>query len=190
MLQSLINKLEKYTITHGRNVSFKNNLLYIIFIPYFFVLEKYLKYKIWQLVLREMMNDEIFDFLDSNDFEYKKDYFRKSELLSDLGDFYPKNDHALCKKRLRENYIDMLSDVLKASSMDIENYINVLVTIDIKVVHDKVSDQYFRAPIYTLIMQYFRNYHYKRAKKILWIWLSILLVIILFILFSMKIIVL
>lgn len=190
MLQSLINKLEKYTIVYGKKVSRINNFIYILFIPYFFILEYYLKKKIWNLVLNELMNDKIFDWLDTNDFEYKKDFFRKSELLSDLGDFYPKDDLELCKKRLRENYVLMLSDVLKHSIIDIENYINVLVTIDIKVVHDKESDQYFRAPIFTLVMQYFRNYHFYRARKIFIYWILIFLTIFLFILFSLNIIVL
>jgi len=156
------------------SLDFKKNKRKLFWlIPYYLHLEKTCKKEIWnKTVLNELItNDTLFSYFDDNDFEFIKKgaHFRKIDTVDSV-EFLFNNTNDL-KEKLKAKFVRELTTLIRQQSpFDIEEYINMYINIDLKVVFDDFGNSY-KANIYEVIIRYCREYQYGKMKKIFYGWL-------------------
>lgn len=153
--------LEKY---HKDSMSFKN----VILSPIFIILEFIAKFKIWKrVIVKEMItNDTIFNFLNDEDFEYTKGKFIKKDTIEDSRYSVYNNDISNIRRVIRYDYVTAMSNVLKNTPFDVENYVSLIVDIEPMYVKDQIGN-YHHSNVYSVIIQYIRNTYIKTAARCL-----------------------
>lgn len=141
---------------------------YYIFLPITYIIDYLMLRKYWKFVLKEMIEtEEIFDWLNKNDFGYRKLYFVKKDVI-EAGSFYDsKNSLELksyIKKEMTKNILDLFDEYLTS---DIENYINVYIDVDFQ------KD----VKIYSIFLRYYRYQIIKDNFKYFAWYLSAILII-------------
>lgn len=177
----LLRKLESYTIRPNKFKKF----LYLFLSPYFLILEKKCKKGIWDnLVVKELItNDVVFEWLDNNEFEYKNDIFRASDLIENH-EFYNRPTLEESKMLIQKEFVENMTKLFKENiSFDIENYVTLIVETELKTIYHEESDKYFYSKIYTVILQFCREYFYNVCKRNTKIWFVIVAIITILIIF-------
>ena len=160
-----------------RNISinFKMNflfkILYYTFLPIFFLLELSIYWLIWKkLIIPELLtNDEIVDFFEKNDFAYLGNKIKKIDLIT-ANEFYDRMNLEESRQIIKKEFVDVLSELLnKNCSFDIEEYVTLIVSTDIKVI--KNNGEIHKARIYSVTIQFCRLLYLQEItiKLIYWI---------------------
>lgn len=183
-MDKIIKILEKYDFIYDRSLKDSTKyrtckkIKYILFLPILYIFEGMYNTKIWNNFIKKTMitNDNIFQYLDNNDFELINNTFHKIELLS-TNEFFDISDEKEAKKRILGYYITEITTLLDNNvNFDIESYLNLMVNVDIKYVRS--HNEYYKEKIYEVYIQSARNYHWKKIKIYMIIWLLIVLLII------------
>lgn len=161
------------------NNSKKYSILTIIFAPIFFLLHrKECKY-FWDIIINEFGdNDEIVKFFDRNEFGltplkiYKKDVIDDS---SDLINYSTENLKEVIFKDYSQSLLQLFN---KNCTIDVENYISLLVDVELYRKDNSIIK------LYTVSIVYYRLNLYLSMKRILK-WWCISLTIILSILYML-----
>ena len=169
----IYNFLENFTdpIKSTKTKSLIQNIL----CPIFLLLE-YMCYKyFWKnIVIKEMLSsDEIVDFLDKNEFGYTGNYILKSDLLS-YNEFYDRLDLNEAKQLIKKDFVTAISEIItKNISINIEDFINLTVTTEIKIINK--NNNTFKEKIYTVKLQFSRYYFLQQIIKKFYAWIIIVL---------------
>lgn len=177
----LLKKLESYTI---RPTKFKR-FLYVFLSPYFMILERKCKKGIWDnLVVKELItNDNVFNWFDNNEFEYRNDVFRSQDLIENHP-YYDKGTLEESKMLIQKEFVEVMSKIFNENiSFDIENYVTLLVDTELKTVYHEESDKYFYSKIYTVVLQFCRQYFYENCKRNTKIWFAVFCILMLLVIF-------
>lgn len=148
-----------------------------IFSPYYFFMEYYCRKKIWSKFIFEKLitTDEIFNFLDKQDFEIVDKRFVKTSLLEEHPNYV--NDMGVMKEMILRDYIEAFINLFRKNiPFDVENYTNINVEFGDKIV--KSYGEIYHSVIYIVTLQYWREDNYKSAKKVFYVWLLVLSLII------------
>ena len=164
---TLIKKLEKRD-KKGKG----NSFLKTVFAPYYFLAELYCRNKIWNnFIFKKMITtDDVFKFLDEQDFEVRKGKrFVKMDLIQDSR--YDFNDLNQSKKLIFQDYSDATLAVLRKNiPFDVENFMNLHVEIDDKVVTSEDGEIY-HSLVYYVWIQYWRETRYRDSLNRLIKWI-------------------
>lgn len=164
---TLIKKLEKRD-KKGKG----NSFLKAVFAPYYFLAELYCRNKIWSnFIFKKMITtDDVFKFLDEQDFEVRKGKrFVKMDMLQDSR--YDFNDLNQSKKLIFQDYSDATLAVLRKNiPFDVENFMNLHVEIDDKIVTSEDGEIY-HSLVYYVWIQYWRETRYRDSLNRLIKWI-------------------
>lgn len=177
----LFRKLEGYTL---KPTKFKR-FLYWFLAPYFMILERRCKKGIWDnLIVKELItNDVVFEWLDNNDFEFRNNVFKSADLLENHP-FFDRPNLEDAKALIQKEFVESMTKLFKENiSFDVENYVTLLVETEVKTVYHEESDKYFYSRIYTVILQFCRQYFYDICKKNTKIWFVVFSLITILIIF-------
>lgn len=155
---TLIKKLEKRD-KKGKG----NSFLKAVFAPYYFVAEYYCKKKIWNNFIFPKMitTDEVFGFLDKQDFEIRGKRFVKMDMIEDSR--YDFKDLNQSKKLIFQDYSDaMLAILRKNIPFDVENFMNLHVDIDDKIV-ESTDGEIYHSLVYYVWIQYWRETRFRES---------------------------
>jgi len=157
-------------------------IIYKLFIPIFFILE-YIVYKyFWEkIIIPEIItNDEIFNFIDNNEFGIKYGRFVKKDLI-DTNEYYDSMKIDEARVLIKEEFVKKLTMLIdKNCLIDIENYITLQVLT--KELITSKNGNYYNNKLYTVYIQFCRYFYLIRSLKILIYWILILLSIFILIL--------
>ena len=165
----MISKLEKQDVTKS------GKYFRILLTPIWLLLEYICYRKYWhKIVVPELItNDEIFNFLNRNDFEYRKKYFIKKDLIDDNEKISGKSLEE-AKQVIKKDFVEALTNLISANcSVNIEDFISLLVETDLEVI--KNQEEYFSGRVYSVKIQFYRLWWLQKAKKYTFIWLLIFL---------------
>jgi hypothetical protein len=174
-INKAIKILERYDTCYQKIYNDKKNrkkrILHWLFNPYFFFLECAYRRKIWwkYIIPAIIQNDNIFHYLDDNDFELKDGLFHKIELTSDK-EYYDVGDPVVIKERVKKDFITIFINLFKDNlSFDIENYVTLIVDVNTKYVED--HHEYYKSQVYEVFLQSCRHEFHLIAKHrfIAWI---------------------
>lgn len=168
---NIYHKLDKNKTRYTNK--FKNVLRSPIDFYMEFICRKY----IWRdFIVKEMITtDNVFAFLDDNDFEYNGTVFRKMDVIQPAH-YYDRSDYEESKYLIRKDYIENVINLLNENfSFDIAEYITLLV--DVRVQFTQSNGERYRAKVYEVIIQYCREKSYQRVKRNLILFLSILFIL-------------
>ena len=156
--------------------------LYKIFIPLFFILE-YSVYKyFWKKVIipEIITRDEIYEFIDKNEFGIKYGRFIKKDLL-DTNEYYDSMNIDEARILIKEEFVKKLSGLIeKNCQIDIENYITLQVKT--KETVTTKNGNYFNNKIYIVYIQFCRYFYLIESLKIFAYWSLIITIIFMIIL--------
>lgn len=172
----LFESLEFYT--HPTKITKFKKYYYILAIPYFFCLELFVRYKIWKkLIIPELItNDIIIEFLDKNEFAYKNGILHKMDLL-ETNEYYDRMSLDESKEVVKVEFIKTFLELFRNNvQIDVEDWVNILVTTDYKYVTDK-ENKLVKSKIYEVKLQYCREFFFLRAKSLFYKWLLTLILI-------------
>lgn len=175
MIYKIYLLLEKFT--DPSNKSKIDNLLYNIFIPFFFIMEWICLRHYWKkIVLNELLtSDAIVEFLDKQEFGFKNQIIYKADLLSS-NEFFDRINMEEAKHIIKKEYVETFSKLLETNiSLNIEEYINLLVNVEMKVINK--NDEIYREKIYTITIQFCRQFYFDFAKRKTKNWFIILLLL-------------
>lgn len=170
-----LKKLELYTIKPTRLKKFT----YLIFSPYFLYLENKCKKHLWnKVILNELItNDMIFQWLDANEFEYRDDVFRASDLIENH-DYYNRETLEESKFYIKKEFIDAMLDLFQKNvNFDIENYVTLIVNTELKTIYHEESDRHFYSKVYEVKLQFCRKYFYDQCKRNTKIWFLVFFIL-------------
>ena len=143
----------------------KNRFWYILFSPIFMLLE-FMTYRyFWKkIILPELITkDDIFKFLDKNEFGFHRGRLIKKDILDD-NEFYDSLDLEQAKEAIKKEFVSGLTDLINAhSTFDIEEYLVLIVTTELKLTHNK--GEVYRNKLYTVTIQYCRYYYLQKCSK-------------------------
>ena len=169
----LLNNLEKIYINNSKRYGF--------FFIYYYCLELICKRYFDRLIFETLLvQDNIVEFLEVNEFGYKQSLFNRFLYKKDIIDensFYGELNNIDVSKTIKADFEDALLEEIKKSNIviDVENYINVFVEI--------TKDDMKNIRIYSIYVRYYRNYviqeHKTRFKKLFYKILIILGLVIL-----------
>lgn len=179
---TLIKKLEK------RDKKGKvNSFLKSVFAPYYFLAEYYCKRKIWnKFIFTKMITvDEVFGFLDKQDFEIRSGKrFVKMDTLEDSR--YDFNNLKESKKLIFQDYSDALLSVLRKNiPFDVENFMNLHVDIDDKIVES--DGETYHSLVYYVWIQYWRETRFRESLSRFIKWIISLILLLSFLFFTLRI---
>jgi len=165
------NWLENFTNQNNQN-NFKK-YIYNIFIPLFLLMEWIIYKYYWKnIVLKEILtSDEIVSFLDKQEFGYNNGILKKADLLKN-NEFFDRLNSEEAKEIIKKEYVEAISTLFSENiALNIEEYINLQVTVEIKVI--KNNGDNFRDRIYTVIIQFCRQYFIEQARQKTksWLWI-------------------
>ena len=165
-MYSLVKWLDNYD--YDREVKGLKRFGLIIISPIMLILEKICKNHIWKnKVVKSMIeNDVCFNFLDSNNFEYTKGYFRKCELL-DENQFYRGREINETKNLIKTDFTKSLSESIKYIPSNIDDYINILALVYTKTSRHPETGEYMYSNVYEVIIRYYRQYQIDNLKKLI-----------------------
>jgi len=168
MILIIFNFLDKFTDPLTQTKSKK--YIYNLFIPIFWLLE-YICYRYYwkNIVCDEILtSDVIVEFLEKNEFGYDGVRFKKAGLLSE-NEFFDRVDLKEAKELIKKEYVEAISLMFTENvGYNIEEYVNLLVTTEVKVI--KHLDENIRAKIYTVTIQFCRQYFLDIVKRKLIAW--------------------
>jgi len=180
MFFNLMTKLFGF-LENTESTKFKR-IIYKLFIPIFFILE-YIVYKyFWEkIIIPEIItNDEIFNFIDNNEFGIKYGRFVKKDLI-DTNEYYDSMKIDEARVLIKEEFVKKLTMLIdKNCLIDIENYITLQVLT--KELITSKNGNYYNNKLYTVYIQFCRYFYLIRSLKILIYWILILLSIFILIL--------
>jgi hypothetical protein len=166
--------IENFTDPNLQN-KFKK-FIYTVFIPIFLLLEYILYMYYWKnIVIREILtSDEIVGFLDKQEFSYDGNVIRKIDLLSE-NEFFDRIDSKDAKEIIKTEYVKTISDLFTNNiPINIEEYITLLVSVDLKII--KKDDESYRDRIYIITIQFCRQFFLDKAKKKFNLWLIFMII--------------
>ncbi len=148
----------------------------IFLAPIWFVLEWLCFRKYWNIILSELIEeDEIFNFLDRNEFGLQKNKIIKKDLI-DNNEFLRGRKLDDCKEIIKKEYIIALTDLFrKYCNINIEEIISLVVTTDNKIT--KINGESYRNNIYEVSIQYCRLWWFEKAKTYLFWWFISVIII-------------
>lgn len=164
-MKQLLNFLENY--------SYKKKFLNWFFMPIFFFLEYIVYWYYWKnIIVKEILtSDKVVEFLDKNEFGYFGNKFAKIDLLAS-NKFFDRNDFEEARFVIKGEFIAALTEQFSNYIVfDIENYINIMVDVEMKVV--KENGEVFRAKVYSVTMQFYRYYYIQEYRKRIFMWFFI-----------------
>lgn len=181
-------KLEKEDSLIARHIYRK--ILHFIITPYYFFLEYTCRKKIWKnFIMHDMIvNDNVIELLDNQNFGLIGDRFVKKELLDDpekedYENIYNFKDMNKVQELVSRDYREFFYNIFKKYFVtDVENYVNVYSYTEVAVAYDNNEDKYYREPIYVVVCQYWRELDFQKEKKNLKYWLLIFFILIILIL--------
>lgn len=150
------------------DISKKWNIFINIFAPFFCLLEYIVYYYFWEkVVLGELLtNDVIVDFLDKNEFGFnknKKSKISKTDLI-ESNEFFDRLNLEDSKEIIKKEFVESISNLInKNISINIEDYITLIVKTDNKIIFEK--NQRFSAKVYSVDIQFYRYYFLKQLCK-------------------------
>lgn len=157
----------------------KSGKFFKIFLAPIWLLLEYICYqKYWKniILLEFITNDKLFEFLDNNEFGYKKGRFVKKDLIDD-NEYLSGRKLDDCKHIIKREFIETLTDLINTEcTTNIEDYISLIVSTDIKI--SKVDDEVFQAKIYEVYIQFCRYWWLQKAIQYSIVWLLIFSLII------------
>lgn len=172
--------LEKY----NTSTTFFYSLFRIIFVPIFLLFEFLLIRFYWNKIIfpEFITNDNLFNFIDKNDFGIKFGKFFKKDLIE--GEL-ESNDNEIIKHRINSEFVKELGNLITLSSkIDIENYINIRTEVSDKI--SKIQGEIFINKIYQTEIRFCRYYFFKEALKQTIIWIISMILILISVYFFMK----
>lgn len=166
IIYSLVKWLDNYD--YDNKVKGIKRVLLIIVSPVLLILEKICKNHIWKNKVVKCMieNDKCFQFLDSNNFEYTKGYFRKCELL-DENQFYRGREINETKNLILNDFTKALLDSITYIPYNIDDYINILALVYTKTSRHPDTGEYMYSNVYEVIIRYYRQYQIDNLKKLM-----------------------
>lgn len=146
----------------------KYTILTIIFAPIFFFIHKKECKFFWEIILNEIgEKDEIVKFLDKNEFGLVPNKIYKKDVIDDNSDLIAHSTENLKLLIFRE-FSDNLMDLFKKHcTIDIENYISLLVDVQLYRKDNSLLK------LYTVSIVYYRLNLYLGMKSIMVWWCSI-----------------
>lgn len=165
-----------------------NRFIYKLFSPVFLILEIITFRYYWnKIIIPELItNDKIFDFLDKNEFGFKRGRIIKKDLFDD-NEFYDSLNLDEAKAKIKSEFVETITNLLSTeTNIDIENYLTMIVLTDLKIT--KNQGEIYRNKVYTVYIQFCRYYFLMKCIKYTIIWISLLLISILSIYYGFKII--
>lgn len=156
-------RIFRFLETMTLNAPKSKRFLYNLFIPFFLFLEWLVYYYYWKnIIVKELLtSDEIVNFFDANDFGYTGNKIYKADLLAS-NEFFDRLNMEEAKNVIRKEYIDTVSNILANNiSINVEDFLNLQVTVEIKVIKHK--GEYFRDKIYTVTIKFCRYYYLQKA---------------------------
>lgn len=131
---------------------------YTRFIIYYYIWELIVKNFFDKLIIDTLTTEEnLLDFFDRNEFGIKNNQLYKKDIIDETT-FYGEMKNVEVSKTIKKDFERILLDELKESeiNIDIENYINVFVEVDIDI------QTKFR--IYSIYVRYYRTHIIKTYK--------------------------
>lgn len=163
-----------------------NRVMIFIFNPIFLLLE-YLVYRYyWKtLILPELItNDDIFSFLDKNEFGFEKGRITKKDLFDD-NEFYETLNMDEAKVKLKEEFVGTISDLLSKKTMfDIEEYLTLIVTTEYVIT--KNQGETYQNKVYTVYLQFCRYYYLMQRLRNFTSWIVLVLLLSISVYFGLK----
>jgi hypothetical protein len=155
----------------NEKLSFFKWLKLNLFTPWYYFIENIVFNHFWKkVILQELLtNDEIVFFFDKNEFSFVGDKLIKSDLLSENRYFDRLNlDEA--KEIIKGEFIESINNLFNEHiAFDIENYITLFVTTDIKIITDK--NDVIKEPIYTVELYFYRYIQLQYIKRLFKKWI-------------------
>ncbi len=164
----------------------KKGLYFKIFLAPIWLLLEYICYKkYWKkIILPELVtNDEIFNFLNDNEFSLHKGIFIKKDLIDD-NDFLSAHRLDECKNIIKKEFVEKLSKLITENcNTNIEEYISLTVNTDNLL--SKTDGEVYSNRVYEVTIQYCRFWWLKKSLQysIIWLILICILCVISYILF-------
>lgn len=163
--------LEKQDIT-------KSGRLFRIFLaPIWFLMEYFCFKKYWKIILSEFIeNQKLFEFLDQNEFALKDNRFVKMDLI-DSNEYLQGRTLQDCKHIIKKEFVEELPRLIESNcSINIESLLTLVVNTDFMVTYAEDGTSY-RNAFYEVYIQYCRLWWVQKAKKYMFVWLSVISVI-------------
>lgn len=168
-----------YSKLEGQDVTNSGRLFRILLAPIWLLLEYLCYRKYWHKILipELITNDNIFDFLDKNEFEYRKNKLIKKDLVEDYEKLNGRTESEI-KQIIKADYVEALVKLISENcSTNIEDFLNLQVIVETEI--REIDGEYFRASLFTVIIQFHRLWWLQKAKKYTLIWTMLVLLIIL-----------
>lgn len=168
-MNTLFQFLEKMT---EKSMQSKFNMfIYNIFVPIHLILEYIAYLYFWKkVIIPELLtNDGIVDFLDKNEFGYKKNKLYKSDLI-ESNEFFDRLSLEESKHVIKKEYVEAFAEIFKDNVvLNIEDYLTMIVTTEVKTITHQ--GEIIREKIYTVVLQFCRYYWMRKAliKSIFWL---------------------
>lgn len=178
IIEWVYRKLENYYIKN-LDSKFLYRQFYRYLTPIFYLGEMIVYWYYWKyLIKREIFtSDDIIGFLDRNEFGYDGNKIYKIDLLENH-EYFDRPNHEEAKEMIRAEFTEAFMKIFSESSIDIENYINLLVTIETKGIRD--NGEYHKSKVFTVTLRFSRQFYIDKVKKsmITWtVWFIIFVII-------------
>ena len=166
-----------YETLEKQDTSKSGRLFRIFLAPIWFLMEYFCFRKYWKIILSEFIETpELFKFLDQNEFALKNNRFVKMDLI-DSNEYLQGRSLQDCKYIIKKEFVEELPKLIENNcSINIESLLTLIVNTDFVITQSEDGKSY-RNAIYEVYIQYCRLWWVQKAKKYMFVWLSVIFVI-------------